>query len=130
MLEDMSSRDFVTQILLGNNPDFHGGNLEGDFTIVGNSGNNKLQVESVDLENMDIYGNVRIQNVHFNGDLNFYHACVNGKGNGTVTEFVLEDVIIDGDLSLPQNLAEMVKDGQRVFIHNVHVKGQIQFCSP
>ena len=121
----MSSAEFVGAYLLNGYADRFDRDLEGNLDLHGSSENNRLVFDELDLENTEIYGSVHICNITFTGDLNFYHAIVHGEG------FILENLIIDGDLSLPENIMEMASEGKRaVHIRNVQVKGQIQFSHP
>jgi hypothetical protein len=83
----------------------------------------RLPIDGLDLENVDITGDVIIRNVNFTKGLNFFHCRVAGQ------IFILENVSVDGDYALPENLQEMVEDGRTVIIRNVSFTGLQQWSS-
>ncbi len=124
-MKKVMGKDFVLQLLLGNPMPSRDLEIIGDVVIEGTSENQKLVLEGLDLENVDISCNVRIRNVIFNGDLNMYHTRVGGS------IILVENVIVNGNFAPPENFYEMAEvNGQSVIFRNISFTRDFLISSP
>lgn len=113
------SSDYAASLLLGDDNTRGVRDLDGDLVIEGGSENSRLVLDFLDLERLDVNGSVIIRNVTIAGHVNFDQSAVSDK-------FILENVIVDGDLILPKNFWDKVRQLQ-VDLPNLHVKGRMLF---
>lgn len=120
-MKKVMGKDFVMQLLLGNPMSSRDLDIVGDVVIEGVTETEKLVLEGLDLENVDISGSVRIRNVVFNGDLNLYHARVAGA------TLIVENVVVNGNFAPPENFYEMAEsNGMSVVVRNLSFTGLFQ----
>jgi hypothetical protein len=121
----MTGNDYSAAVLLGNQISPSDLEIIGDVVIEGASSNQKLFLEGLDLENVDISGDIRIRNVVFSGDLNLFQARLAGQN------LVFENLIINGNFAPPANFLEMSEDERKtVVLRNISWTKDLQLSTP
>jgi hypothetical protein len=119
-MNEMSGDDYVRAVLLGDKVSPTNLMIRGNVIIEGANEQQKLVLEGLDLEKVQIFGHVRIRNVVFTGDLNLYGAIVNGDC------LVIENVQVNGNFVLWGNFWTMRQHGYPFRIRNLSFTGEIQ----